>query len=142
MRSTGRLAAAARTMARASAMLPDELSLAKEALATLSEAEDWRGITALVSRLSDKIYLGKVKFYHAEALAHLGELDRAREILLADGGLEIPDVREGEVSTSSLWVWIALQQAAKDGVSLSADDVEIPPQLDFRMNVSKQDVKK
>ena len=142
MRSTGRLAAAARTMARASAMLPDELSLAKEALATLSEAEDWRGITALVSRLSAKIYLGKVKFYHAEALAHLGELDRAREILLADGGLEIPDVREGEVSTSSLWVWIALQQAAKDGVALSADDVEIPPQLDFRMNVSKQDVKK
>ena len=70
------------------------------------------------------------QFLWAGALAHLGYLDEAEDIL---AGLEIPDLREGEISLSELYAYIQCEKARRNGVSLISDDVEIPFHYDFRM---------
>lgn len=41
---------------------------------------------------------GKLKFYLANSYAHLGKIEEAERILYKNGGLIIPDIREGEVT--------------------------------------------
>ena len=137
MRSTGRNDLAATTMAKAAAMRPCDISLAKEALATLNDSKDYKGIAALVEKLDPSIYIGKVKYYKAAAIAYLGDIDTAEEMLLENGGMEIPDIREGEISTSDLWVYIQKERARRNGEVLNDEDIKIPYALDFRMNASK-----
>lgn len=138
LRVAGELQKAATLLAKASAMRPGDISLAKEALVTLADCKDYRGILSLVQRLDEEIRIGKVEYFYACALAHLGDLDTAQAILLKDGGIEIPDIREGETSTSELWIYIQVERARREGKTLDPEDVEIPHELDFRMNVSNK----
>lgn len=137
MRSTGDNDLAAATMAKASAMRPCDISLAKEALVTLYDSKDYRGMKALIDKLDPSIHIGKVKYYLAASTAYLGDIDAAEAMLLENGGMEIPDIREGEISTSDLWIYIQQERARREGKVLKAEDIEIPYALDFRMNVSK-----
>lgn len=136
LRSTGDTALAATTLAKASAMRPCDISLAKEALVTLSDAKNYSGINALIDKLDESIYTGKVKYYRAASKAYLGDIDEAEAMLIENGGMEIPDIREGEISTSELWVYIQQERARRRGETLKAEDVKVPYELDFRMNVS------
>ncbi|NLZ63893.1 MAG: hypothetical protein GX902_08800, partial [Lentisphaerae bacterium] len=68
---------------------------------------------------------------------NLGSLDEAESILLQDGGLQIPDLREGECSLSELYVYIQCEKARRTGRVLEPAAVQIPPVLDFRMNKSR-----
>ena len=79
----------------------------------------------------------KVRYYRAAATAYLGDIDTAEAMLLENGGMEIPDIREGEISTSDLWIYIQQERARRSGKDLKAEDIEIPYALDFRMNASK-----
>lgn len=73
------------------------------------------------------------RFFHAYAFAYSGELEKAEAILLADGGLEVGDIREGEISITDLYIYIQQQKARRRGVELQKSEVEIPFKLDLRM---------
>ena len=70
----------------------------------------------------------------ANALAHTGKLAEAEAILLKNGGLEIPDIREGENSTSGLYLYIQEQKAKRDNIPFAAEKIKVPFELDLRMS--------
>lgn len=75
------------------------------------------------------------QFFHAYALAYSGNLDAAEAILMQDGGLEVGDIREGEISITDLYIYIQIAKAEKEGKVITARDVEIPFKLDMRMKL-------
>ena len=75
------------------------------------------------------------KFFHAYALAYAGKLDEAEAILLHDGGLEVGDIREGEISITDLYIYIQIAKASQQGKSITAKDVDVPFKLDMRMKL-------
>ena len=68
-----------------------------------------------------------LKFLYADALAHTGEIEKAESIIMRDGGLEIPDLREGETSISELYLYIQRQKHR-------TGDISVPYRLDIRLN--------
>lgn len=75
-----------------------------------------------------------IKFMKACSLAHSGALDEAEAILLENGGLDIPDIREGENSTSQLYIYIQEERARIAGKPFDPEKVEVPFLLDLRMS--------
>jgi hypothetical protein len=68
----------------------------------------------------------------------MGQVAEAEEVLLRDGGLSVTDIREGEISLTSLYIEIQKAKAAAEGITLDVADIEVPRQFDFRMNVPKK----
>ena len=75
-----------------------------------------------------------IKFMKACALAHTGELDEAEAILMENGGLDIPDIREGENSTSQVYLYIQEERAKLEGKPFDPKKVQVPFLLDLRMS--------
>jgi len=75
-----------------------------------------------------------MKFMRAYALAYTGEIDKAEAILLENGGLDIPDIREGENSTSGLYLYIQEQRAKRNNQPFDPKKVNVPFLLDLRMS--------
>lgn len=124
---------------RASLMKPDDASFAKEALSLLCNAQLYREALSLISQLDPDVQvLGRVQFYKAVAKAHTGEIEEAEAILYKDGGLVVPDIREGEISMSELWYFIEEEKAKKRGEVFDRDSVNPPLSLDFRMNIGRK----
>ena len=89
----------------------------------------------LSSLLDEKILsFPLIKFMHAYALAYTGKIDEAEAILLENGGLDIPDIREGENSTSGLYLYIQEQRAKRNNQPLDAKKTTVPFILDLRMS--------
>ena len=89
-----------------------------------------------LSTLIDKKVLSfpLMKFMRAYALAYTGKIDEAEVILLENGGLDIPDIREGENSTSGLYLYIQEQRAKQNNQPFDAKKVNVPFLLDLRMS--------
>ena len=58
----------------------------------------------------------------------------AGHILLENGGLDIPDIREGENSTSELYIFIQMEKAKLAGQTITPAQVAVPFVLDLRMS--------
>ena len=67
------------------------------------------------------------KLQYAFALANTGKLAEAETILLENGGLYLPDVREGAVDITNLYIWLQEQKG------IPTDQITVPTVLDFRM---------
>ena len=74
------------------------------------------------------------KIYYTTALLYTGRPEEAEAILMENGGLEVPQLREGEGSLSNLYVAIQCAKAEKQGKTLDPAQVEVPNKLDFRMD--------
>lgn len=110
-------------------------SFLKETLKMLLELEAYDKILELGSLLDAEIgSLPLIEFMRANALAHTGKLAEAEAILLKNGGLEIPDIREGENSTSGLYLYIQEQKAKRDNIPFAAEKIKVPFELDLRMS--------
>ena len=48
------------------------------------------------------------------------------------------DIREGEISLTSLYIEIRQAKAAAEGITLDVADIDVPRQFDFRMFVPKK----
>ena len=104
--------------------------LVKEALKVLVYLHDWQRGADLLPKLAPEIgELPMVKFLRAAVLTGQGKLAEAEALLLADGGLDIPDVREGENSVSQLYLEIQRQKGVDPA------NCPVPPALDLRMRV-------
>ena len=112
-----------------------DLSLVKEAFKNFSEAGAYAEALEAYYGLPDASKVPLVRFFYAEALAHSGNLAEAEDILLADGGIEVPDIREGENSTSAVYLYIQKEKARRLGKILRDDEIEIPFSMDLRMTV-------
>ncbi len=125
------------TMLAAAHMAPDDDSLCKMTAKTLAAAGLWDILADYVDGLSDsQKQLPRVRLYLAVSAEGRGDLDLAEAILEADGGLEIPDIKEGEISITELWFSIAEKKAARDGLPFDRKTAKPPKKFDFRMNVA------
>ena len=110
-------------------------SFLKEVFKMLLELEDYGKMLELSSLMKKEIRaFPLMKFMRANALAHTGKFMEAEAILLENGGLEIPDIREGENSTSGLYLYIQEQKAKRDQRPFDAENIQVPFELDLRMS--------
>lgn len=113
---------------------PEDASVLKFALRVLLEARQYGEALRLIAAAPPELQrLPRVRLSEAQALVGLERLEEAEAILLQDGGLIVPDIREGEQTMSE--VWLALQQK-KYGLGREAAEkiAPVPYRMDFRMN--------
>ena len=137
--------AAVRQYVRALELTGDR-ALVTEALGAVIEAGDVDRALAIVDTLPESLRaVGRIRFLEARAALRAGDVGRCARIL-ADTGLEVADLREGEASLDELWfdcqaarLAAARGIGADDRAALAAlrDEAErtlaLPPHLDFRM---------
>ncbi len=134
-RKQKRFTEAADLICQAGLTAVDDASFCKEVLKMLLELKAYDRMTDLFAALTPALRERPlIKFMHACALAHTGKLSEAENILLENGGLDIPDIREGENSTSELYIFIQMEKAARTGKCISPDQVNVPFALDLRMS--------
>lgn len=101
------------------------LSYLKDALKLLTYCKAWDEIIRWYETFGEENKnAGKLKYYYIFALHQTGKDELALRLLEENGGLEIPDIREGEDSIAQLY--LELQSA------LGKEDADLPFQYDFR----------
>ncbi len=138
-RLKGDLNRAAETALSAHLLLPSDVSLARQALALAHSAGKHEEITVAYKLAPDTVKAdGRVAMTYAFALLRMGQVAEAEGVLLRDGGLSVTDIREGEISLTSLYIEIQQAKAAAQGLTLDVADIDVPRQFDFRMFVPKK----
>ncbi len=123
-------------LVEAARMEPDPY-LVKETMKLLVVHHRYREALEFVAALPENLQRRPMlQFLRADALAHTGQTDAAEAIILADGGLELPDLREGETSISELYLFLQQEKARWDGRAFDPNRVQIPFRLDLRMTVT------
>jgi hypothetical protein len=125
---------------RARALLPHVVQLTIEALRHLVDSVDGAGALTLIDGLDDAQRAnGRVRFAEARAALETGDLDRVGRLL--EVGIEIADVKEGEVSLDTLWADFHERMLAADAGTPVTDEIRaraasefpLPERYDFRM---------
>ena len=131
--------AAADTALEAYALLPSDVSLARQSLALALRAKKHDAIVTAYETAPAHVQAdGRVAMTYAFALLRTGKTAEAEAVLNRDGGLSVTDIREGEISLTSLYMEIEKAKAAEVGIALSDADIEVPRRFDFRMFVPKK----
>ena len=137
-RMAGDMTAAADTALEAYRLLPSDISLARQSLALALRAKKHEAIIRAYESAPATVQAdGRVSMTYAFALLCEGKVDKAEAVLYRDGGLSVTDIREGEISLTSLYIDIQKKRAEMRGEILDPADVDVPRQFDFRMNVPK-----
>lgn len=133
------LQAAADTALEAYALLPSDVSLARQSLALALRAGKHSEIMQAYESAPARVQAdGRVAMLYAFALLRTGKTAEAETVLHRDGGLSVTDIREGEISLTSLYMEIEKTKAAEKGIALEDADIEVPRRFDFRMFVPKK----
>ena len=133
------LQSAADTALEAYALLPSDVSLARQSLALALRAGKHSEIMQAYESAPAKVQAdGRVAMLYAFALLRTGKTAEAETVLHRDGGLSVTDIREGEISLTSLYMEIEKTKAAARGITLEDADIEVPRRFDFRMFVPKK----
>ena len=134
-RKQGSFAEAAELIMQAGLLCTSDASFIKEVLKMLLEFKEYGKMKELFNAITPQLQaLPLIKFMYAAALAHTGNLTGAEDILLENGGLDIPDIREGENSTSELYIFIQMEKAKLAGQTITPAQVAVPFVLDLRMS--------
>ena len=112
---------------RALDLMPDLPQLRVEAIEALIAADRLAEAIALAQTAPPSSFAGRFRFLEARAAVLHGDVGRAESILA--GGLEVADLREGEVSLSDLW--LAVHQAPQGPAGAQPD---VPFIYDFRLD--------
>ena len=131
----GRKKEAADLLAEAALRPEADAYLVKDALKCLTQWEEYAKAAAVFEGLPE-IHRKRpmARFQYAAALAGLERYEEAEALLLADGGLDIPDVREGEKSITGLYKKIREALLRKNGGNPEDALKNLPYVLDYRMN--------
>jgi tetratricopeptide (TPR) repeat protein len=106
----------------------------------LLEAQAWHLLLRRYDKLSpDKQKVPMLRFLRARALMQIGEPEKALAILEENGGIQIPDIREGETSLAELYISIQLALSRKQGENLLPEEIAVPGVFDLRMTVPRKD---
>ncbi len=138
-RMRGDIATAATTALRAWALLPGDVSLARQAMALALAAKQHDALIAAYESSPASVRAdGRVSMLYAFALLRSGHMEAAEAVLMAGDGLSVTDIREGEVSLTALYTDIARAKAEASGEAFDVAELDIPKQFDFRMFVPKK----
>ena len=130
--------AAVASMERALQMRLDDISLARDYAKMMTALKQYSKIIDGYKKLSNATQKdAKLRFFYANALCQIGNLEESEKILYEGGGLEIPDMREGELSLTNLWFDLEAKKAAAKGEKFEPTHAKPPAFLDFRMDVAK-----
>ena len=133
------ISSAADTALRAHALLTSDISLARQSLALALSAGKHDEIIAAYEAAPSAVQAdGRVAMTYAFALLRSGQISASEAILYRNGGLSVTDIREGEISLTSLYIDIEKAKAAEKGITLDPADIDVPRQFDFRMFVPKK----
>jgi len=122
----------------AAELVPHDVSLAREAMRMLVACGKYSLAASFIEGLADDIRtVPRVRLYLAQAYVKLGRAGEAEAIIMADGGLVVADIREGEISITDLWYDIEECKAALDGIPFDRASAKPPVIFDFRMNAEK-----
>ena len=114
-------------------MLPRDLSIAKEAMTLLVCLRMYDQALALLKTFPEEIQEnGRIRVYALMANVRLGNIEESEKILYGNGGLVIPDVREGETLVTEMWWELEELKAKRDGREFSRQTAEVPAMFDFR----------
>lgn len=106
------------------AMAGQDVSFAKAALNLLMRCEAWQELLNQIQLLPDEVCrIPRIQLYKACALYHLHRNEEALAILEKDGGLQLDDVREGEIGMGDLWT--------KVNFALTGEKKPVPHQFNF-----------
>jgi tetratricopeptide (TPR) repeat protein len=121
-------------MLAALSMRSDDVSLAKEALRCLYHNRRFASLKSSYEAMPDIIKQEpRCLLYYAFALLDTGDIAGAESILYRDGGIILPDIREGETITFDLWLAVEKKKAQRDGVTFDSKKIDPPSFVDFRM---------
>lgn len=130
---------AAETALKAHALCPSDVSLARQSLALALRAKLYDEIVTAYETAPENVRSdGRVSMTYAFALLRGDKVDEAEAVLYRNGGLSVTDIREGEISLTSLYIDIQKKRAEMSGQALDPADIDVPRQFDFRMNVPKR----
>lgn len=86
------------------ALCPNRLDYAKAAFTVLETAQRWMCMEALYEAMPDTLQKdARLRFFYAQALHHLKKTEAALQILEANGGLLLADIRECDRTIGVLW---------------------------------------
>ncbi len=124
---------------KASLMKPDDISLAREAMKMLLNAEMYEKMLVLADKFPAELASdGRIKLCTAFAYLNTGNIEKAEELLYEHGGIEVADIREGENTVTELWFQIEEAKAKRDGREFNREEAEPPAHLDFRMGAVRK----
>lgn len=125
----------ARTMREAYFLSADDISLCKMTCQALFLAKLWDELISFTDEIWDKMQdVPRVRFFRCVALCYVGRLEESEEILMCNGGLKIPDMKEGETYITSFWYDLMEAKAKKEGKPFDREKESPPKIFDFRMN--------
>lgn len=116
-------------------MSSNDPTLVREGLQSMCESNLFEAALECYEQLPEELKaIPMNKLFCISALVNLGRPEEAEAILMEKGGLEVPQLREGEGSLSTLYAAIQKAKAEKAGVPFDPAAVEVPVSLDFRMD--------
>lgn len=117
---------------------PQDVSVVRSMMTILTKCKRTDRIPVLYDEvLSSEFDDPRCRYFLSNAYCIAGETAKAEALLLKDGGLEVPDIREGEVSVTDLWYAIEKQKAENEKGIFDPTAVSPPFIFDFRMFVPK-----
>ena len=132
-RMAGDKVAAAKLCEQACRMKIDDVSLAKEAMELLTDADMNNEALKLASDLPESTQqIGRVKIYILKAYIRLGNIEKADDIFNENGGLVLPDIREGERLMTELYLDLLQLKARRDGQPFDRATAKVPVKYDYR----------
>lgn len=116
---------------KATSILPKDLSLAKDCTKILLDCSKYKRLLKLIESYPDNIKNDtRIQMYKIFSMLRTGDVFKADELLNKDGGLEIADIREGEISITDLWCEIQKRKNNCDSIDIS----KIPQKFNFKAN--------
>lgn len=101
--------------------------LVKEVLKLLVQYQKYEDVRSLYRALPEiHQHRPMARLQYAFALANTGKQDDAEALLTDQGGLKLPDAREGIVDITKLFLQLQEQKG------ISAEQAQVPPAIDYR----------
>lgn len=130
---SGRTGSAADYALRAAVLRPHDRSYARAAAERMHKAGQHGRLLQFLAQRPELSEDGRTRMYQASALLHTGQAAQARRLLCADGGLELPDLREGETTITELWL------SLKDLPAENGETETLPSFFDFRLHTAPEE---
>ena len=121
-------------MTKALAMNPENTGLAKETLRLGCGFKQYSLVCRVYENLSEELQaVPIIRAFYAIALGYDGQSEKGMQMLDEISRIVVPDMREGDDSITSAYIYCAKAVAAKEGRELDDEDVQVPEGIDFRM---------
>lgn len=106
---------------------------AKYAAKAIYKAKNYHRLLSYLNEHSSLWENARCRMYAACAYIAIGNLEKASELINANGGLEVPDLREGETAVTELWLNLekAKSENGSSKISLPPDFFEFRTQEDI-----------